>query len=102
MKRLYRCYDPALIGHLQQVLEQHGFVCFVKNAYLGGASGELPPSECWPELWVEDDADFERARAILEGVLIDDADGEPWRCPRCGEWSEPQFAQCWRCGGPAP
>jgi len=102
MQRLYRCHDLPLAGHLQQVLEQHGFVCFVKNAYLAGGAGELPPTEVWPELWIADDADRERALQILQGVLAEDVAGEPWRCPRCGEWSEPQFAECWQCGGPAP
>jgi hypothetical protein len=24
--------------------------------------------------------------------------GKPWKCPKCGEISEPQFATCWKCG----
>jgi hypothetical protein len=25
-------------------------------------------------------------------------EGRPWKCPRCGETSEPQFDSCWKCG----
>ena len=25
--------------------------------------------------------------------------GAPWACRTCGEQLEPQFTQCWRCGG---
>jgi hypothetical protein len=24
--------------------------------------------------------------------------GKPWKCPKCGEEIDPQFAQCWKCG----
>jgi len=24
--------------------------------------------------------------------------GKPWKCPKCGEMSEPQFESCWKCG----
>jgi hypothetical protein len=24
--------------------------------------------------------------------------GGPWKCPKCGETSEPQFDSCWKCG----
>jgi hypothetical protein len=102
MQRLYSSSDPLLIGHLKTVLEQHHIGCFTKNAYLLGAAGELPPTEAWPQLWVEDDADFERAREIIAGVLEEDGGGPPWTCRRCGEESEPQFAECWRCGAAAP
>lgn len=100
---LYRSGDPFFIGHLQLVLGRHGFACFVKNAFLIGAAGELPPTECLPELWIEDDADFARAQELLRGLLNEGEAGEsPWRCRGCGESIEPQFAECWNCGAGAP
>jgi hypothetical protein len=24
--------------------------------------------------------------------------GGPWKCPKCGQISEPQFESCWKCG----
>jgi hypothetical protein len=24
--------------------------------------------------------------------------GKSWKCPKCGEMSEPQFDTCWKCG----
>lgn len=102
MKRLYVSSDGMLIGHLKTVLEQHHVRCMVKNAYLTGGIGELPPTECWPELWVEDDADLPLARRLLDDVLQPESTAQPWRCRRCGECIEPQFAQCWNCGAPSP
>lgn len=101
MKQLFVSADALLVGHLKTVLEQHGIVCMVKNAYLIGGAGELPPIECWPELWVEDDDDFPRARRLLNEVMASDDTAQAWTCPRCGEHIEPQFAQCWNCGAEA-
>lgn len=101
MKRLYVSSDALLVGHLKAVLEQHRIACLVKNAFLQGAAGEIPPHECWPELWVEDEADFTRAQRLLQDTLEGDPSAEAWTCPACGEKIEPQFAQCWNCGGSA-
>ena len=102
MKRLFVSADALLVGYLRTVLEQHHIPCLVKNAYLLGAAGELPPTECWPELWVEDDDDFALAQRLLAGVLEAETTARSWQCPRCGERLEPQFAQCWNCGGEGP
>jgi len=37
-----------------------------KNEYLAIAMGDLPPAECYQELWVLDAADFPQAQAVLE------------------------------------
>lgn len=73
----------------------------MRNEFLGGAAGELPPHECWPELWVIEAADWARARALVDAELAP-ADATPWTCPGCGETIEGQFAQCWHCGHAAP
>lgn len=102
MKRVFVSVDFLLVGHLQTVLEQHRIGTLVKNAYLSGGAGELPPTECWPELWVREDEDLARAKEVIRGVLEADLDGAAWTCPGCGETIEPQFAACWRCGAVAP
>ncbi len=102
MQKVYSNPDRLLIGHLAQVLEQHGIECYVKNAFLAGGAGELPPLECWPELWGRDDEDNARATALIESVLQAPESGSEWICPDCGEQVEGQFAACWRCGHRAP
>ena len=66
MKRVFTSHDPILAGYLRAVLVEHGIGCIVKNEYLLGGAGELPPSECWPEVWVVEDGDEARARALVE------------------------------------
>lgn len=103
MKRVYTAHDPLIVGHLEAVLQERGIVCIVRNRFLGGGAGELPPNETWPQLWVEDDADEAIALQLIEEVLgAGDDPGPEWTCPGCGEVLEGQFAACWRCGEPAP
>ena len=102
MKRVFSTHDPMLAGYLRTVLEERGIECVVKNEYLIGGVGELPPNECWPELWVVEDGDEAPARAIVEEAQRAEAAGEGWRCSACGEWIEPGFGACWRCAGGPP
>lgn len=98
MKRVYTSQNVVLPGFLRQVLEQRGIGCVIRNEHLGGAAGEVPVNECWPELWVTDDRDEGLARSLIDAALRSDEGRKPWSCPRCGEQIEDQFAQCWNCG----
>lgn len=99
MKRVYTSSESLMVGHLRNILEDHGIRCFVKNEYLSGGAGELPPTECWPEIWVQREIDHERAEALIRKVLADEAvAGQGWTCPQCEEVLEGQFDQCWSCG----
>lgn len=99
MRRLYTSHNGLLAGFLRSTLQEHGIACVLKNEFLGGAAGEIPPTECWPELWVVEDADYAHAKAILETTVgFDLPPAENWQCPRCGEALEGQFLACWRCG----
>ena len=99
MKRLHSGKDPLMIGHLKNVLATFGIKCVAKNVDLISAAGELPPVECWPELWVVDDEKFGRARSILRKTLAPlHSVKKPWACAGCGETIEGQFSECWNCG----
>lgn len=99
MRRIYGSHDALLVGYLADLLRDQGIGCLVKNAYLAGASGELPPIECWPEIWVADDRDAVQALRVIEAYLAAPREpGEAWVCPECGERLEGQFTGCWRCG----
>ncbi len=74
MTRLFTHPNPMLVGYLRGVLESEGIRCHVRNEYLAGALGELPPTAIWPELWLLDEADLARARRILHEVLPDVAE----------------------------
>jgi len=99
MKRLYCAKDPLMIGHLRNVMALHGIGCMTRKLDLATAAGELPPIECWPELWITDDERFAEAKAVLKKTLAPvGAVRKPWRCDGCGEEIEGQFSECWKCG----
>lgn len=102
MKKVYSTDDRVAAGHVQSILEQQGIRCLMKNQSLSGAIGELPPIECWPELWIIDDKDLDRARELIDAFIPPlEKTHADWRCV-CGELIEGQFQTCWNCGGPAP
>jgi hypothetical protein len=101
MKRVFSSYDLSAVHHARNLLEVEGIRAEVRNELLSSAMGELPPVDCQAELWVLRDADAARAESILRhGTAA--AQGPSWRCSGCGETSEPQFTQCWRCGALRP
>lgn len=99
MKRVYTDADPVRAGYVASLVESAGIACTVRNRYLGGGAGELPLNECWPEVWVLDEADAARALRIVHSAL-EPREGESWVCGGCGERLEPQFELCWQCGAP--
>ncbi len=96
MRRVFSSFDLVAVHHARNLLEAQGIRAVVKNERLASAMGELPPAECQAEVWVLDEGDALHAERLLrEGAQ---ASGPSWSCPACGERSEPQFTQCWRCG----
>jgi hypothetical protein len=102
MKLVHASQDSLLIDHLRHVLESEGLAPKVRNETLRMAAGDIPPTECWLELWVEDSG-AERASAVVAEALTEPASPEPeWTCASCAETSEGQFGECWSCGTPRP
>jgi len=96
MKTVYSASNLSLVSIIQNILDQHGIKCWIKNEFLSAGIGDLPPIECWPQLCVEDD-DFIAAKRIVEAALIETT-GSAWTCNSCGEEIEGQFTECWKCG----
>lgn len=93
--------NPLRAGLVRSALEAAGIPVEVRNEFLAGALGELPPQECWLELWVAD-TDAPAADRVLDAMARAGEDKSTWRCPACDELLEPQFGQCWQCGALAP
>lgn len=100
MKAVYSSPHLFWVAYYQDILQSNGIECFIKNEFLSGGAGELPPNECWPRLYV-DDQDFARAQCIVDAELHAKPSADPpWKCRQCGEDNEGQFAFCWNCGTP--
>ena len=100
MKKLTSSHSIVTINHFKNVLESEGIPCLVKNDILTGIAGEMPLTEVWPELWLINDIDFDRAQQLIDEAITDESPSEPWRCRKCGEENEGQYAACWNCETP--
>ena len=99
MKRVYSAANLIDATHWANVLASHGIEAQLRNTTLGGAMGELPFAETWPQVWVADEQEM-HAKRLLENVAGGPARAvTAWRCERCGELVEGQFDECWQCAG---
>jgi Putative prokaryotic signal transducing protein len=100
LRKVHTADSMVELAHLRNVLETAGIPCHVRNERLGGALGEIPFVECWPELWVLRNGDALRARGLIDVARSRPAEPLPsWICERCGERVEGEFDACWRCAG---
>lgn len=103
MKKVTSADSIITISHYRNILESEGITAFMRNHNLGSILGEMPFQEVWPELWIENDLDFNRAVELISGVaLAAETPAAGWRCADCGNDNEAQFGQCWNCGAGAP
>ncbi|HNP37915.1 MAG TPA: DUF2007 domain-containing protein [Woeseiaceae bacterium] len=97
MKKLTSAPSLVTIHHFRNILAAEGIASRIRNEHLGSILGEMPFTDTWPQLWVVNDLDFDRAQQLIDGS-DDDIPGPDWRCNKCGEQNEGQFAACWNCG----
>src|SRR5215510_5884488 len=101
MKKLFtfNVGENAQLGLLKDLLEKAFIPCSTRNDYLSAASGGIPFTECYPELWILNDEDYPRAEEVLDQWLAPKNQvSNSWVCPGCGETVEGQFVSCWKCG----
>jgi hypothetical protein len=100
MKTVYSAPNISLVSIFQNILAGYGIRCRLKNEFLSAGVGDLPPIECWPQLYVDDD-DYEEAKRIVDETLSE-KDLPSWNCDSCREVIEGQFTECWKCGKSRP
>lgn len=98
MKRVYIAANLPDAHILAHQLEELGIACHIFNENMQGGLGELPFTHVWPEVWIEDERDENRALELIRAFERPAAEGSSWTCPRCLEENPHNFAVCWRCG----
>ena len=101
MKKVTSADSIITINHYRNLLRAEGIASEIRNEHLGSILGEMPFTEIWPELWVVNDLDYDRARQLVDAAVADEAPGDDWHCRRCGADNERQFGSCWKCGAAA-
>ena len=99
MKKLTSAESLITINHYKNLLAAEGIRTQIRNQHLGSILGEIPFVETWPQLWVVNDLVFDRATQLITSVESESPTA-PWRCKKCGEENEGQFAACWNCSTP--
>ena len=99
MIKVFEDFDIALVGHYKSVLESNDIATFMKNQVGTSGAGELPFVEVIPQLWVLNDTDIDRAKALIKELDDPKSGAQPtkWQCPECGTPQEPAFTHCWKC-----
>lgn len=100
MRRLTPAPNLAIATLWADMLTQAGIEARVQRAYASSIAGELPPDQCLPEIWVEDDDQLDRARQLLDE--LSHAPARHWVCRACHEHIDGPFDQCWNCGALFP
>lgn len=99
MKRLVVSQSLVEVESLKEFLSADGILCTIRNQQGSSLAGEVPFVEVFPELWVVNDADFDRAKELLEEQGSGDEVERPtWACAGCGEKLVGLFTACWKCG----
>ncbi|MDX1404451.1 MAG: DUF2007 domain-containing protein [Woeseiaceae bacterium] len=99
MKKVTSADSLVTISHYRNLLVSEGIAAFIRNEHLGSILGEMPFQEVWPELWVENDLDYDRARQLIDAAsILEESPSAPWKCPACKAENEGQFSACWQCG----
>ena len=100
MKRLTTAPNLALATLWADLLCHAGIPTTVLRQYASSIAGEVPPDQTLPELWVEDEHQFEKARVLLHELR--NPVSWRWVCEGCGELIEGPFEECWKCGASMP
>ena len=104
MIKVFEDFDIALVGHYQSVLESNDIATFMKNQFGTSGAGELPFVEVIPQLWVLNEADFDRAATLIDELQDSEKHAAQvrWVCPQCGTPQEAAFTHCWSCSTARP
>ena len=107
MKMLFTAPSVVPCDILKGILAGKGIEVLIKNELgsAGAGMGEPVPFMpslpfAWPEVWVADE-DFEDAAVIVREMNKGKTTTEAvWKCKRCGETVDAEFATCWKCDAP--
>ena len=97
MQRVYAAAHLPEAHLVRGLLNASGIAARIFNEFAPGGLGDLPAASVFPEVWVENDRDFERARCVIERYERECPTTGHWTCSGCGEANPAGFEICWRC-----
>jgi hypothetical protein len=100
LKKLYTATSLPDAHLMRNLLEESGIAAHVFNENAQGGVGQLPVTEAYPQVWIANDRDIDRARDILRAFEQMSAVSSSKRCANCSEDNPSTFQLCWNCGAP--
>ncbi len=99
MKRIYAAADLIEAQLLKDMLKESAIATEIFNQNARGGTGEIPFTHAYPELWLLDENDENRARDLIREYENSPTPSGVTVCGKCQEENPRNFASCWQCGG---
>ena len=96
MIRVFQAADLPEAHLVAGLLGRAGIEARVLNEHAAGGLGDIPFGEAYPEVWIVNDHDFDRANDVLDEFEFAEPPGA-MLCPACGEENPDNFDVCWKC-----
>lgn len=98
MKKVLTSPESAELGLFQNMLTEANIPCEARNVNAYGFV-VLPGSPFFPELWILNDEDYDKAHDLIEEFQHPSLGvAGVWQCSKCSEQLGSQFDSCWQCG----
>lgn len=97
MKKLFSAQNITDAYLVQSLLAEANIKTHILNEYAQGGIGELPFTQAYPEIWIIEPSQYERAQDIVKAYEQRDRDIKTIVCPNCSEPNPDTFEVCWRC-----
>lgn len=97
MKLVFTHENLLIVSNIQNILTQNSINVVIKNQYTAGGAGDIAPQETWPELWVEDGSDYNKAISLIDTIEKQNLENKSWVCAYCHEENQSSFEICWHC-----
>jgi hypothetical protein len=98
LKRVYTALDLTNATLVSHHLQHHGIPARVFNEHMFAVRLEVPHDAAAPQVWIERDTDYERARSLVMAFENRSANLPDVICHACGEVNPGGFEMCWKCG----
>ena len=98
MKRIYTAAHLPDAHIVANLLRHAGIAVQIFNVNASGAFGELPMESSLPQVWLEEEKDESKARALIENYQRAAVSNIVRPCSQCGEENPIAFETCWSCG----
>lgn len=97
MRLLYEATNVVEATLLKIELEKADINVFLFNRYAQGASGELPVNLSGPQIWLENEQQWNQASEIVRKFDFRRDSSSIIFCPVCHEQNPANFTICWNC-----